>query len=331
MIRLYMGEFVNFITKGIEFEKEDDRRIFSGHITAEVVDHQNDFIFVKEVMAVMDTFMKVLPVLSDAHSNRMIGKVLGYEKSEIEGHESVKITAEVFKQEGVSLYDTVWNKIKKGVYSGLSMGGGSKDRKPMMKDGRYVMELSNLELYEIAVCPSPANPLALIDKFNSFAKTEIGEKFHNVDGRSLVQCSSISCSFEKGVNKDVDVDIDNEKDTADSIMEKEGLSTNSSGTTNPVNDKKIANIGKDNSGNAGSATESSEIVEDTRRLEQFDKPEKENEVKKDHVPSMPEEKEEEARKKNDSMSKAIMNYIKFKDEIIEKNEKIIKELTQKLG
>ena len=117
-----MGEFVNFITKGIDFEKEGDRRIFTGHITAEVVDHQNDFIFVKEVMAVMETFMKVLPVLSDAHSNRMVGKVLGYEKSEIDGHESVKIKAEVFKQEGVSLYDNVWNKIKKGEYAGLDNG-----------------------------------------------------------------------------------------------------------------------------------------------------------------------------------------------------------------
>ncbi len=134
-----MGEFVNFITEGIEIEKSDDRRIFSGHISAEIVDHQNDFIFVKEILAVMDTFMKILPVISEVHTNRMVGRVLGYEKSEIKGHASVKIQAEIYKQEGITLYDNVWKKIKSGEYSGFSMGGGSKKREPMMKDGRYVM------------------------------------------------------------------------------------------------------------------------------------------------------------------------------------------------
>jgi len=206
-----MGKFVNFITKGIEFEKDGDRRIFSGHITAEIVDHQNEFIFVKEVMKVMETFMKVLPVLSEAHTNRMVGEILKYEESEIEGHKSVKITAEVFKQAGVSLYDNVWAKIQNEVYKGLSMGGGSKDRDTMFKDGRMVMKLSDLELYEIAVCPSPANPLAIIDKYNKFAKADFFQKANNIDNRNILQCSSVSCEFGKGIDDNVDLDLDNDK------------------------------------------------------------------------------------------------------------------------
>jgi len=205
-----MGEFVNFITKGIKIEKDGDRRTFSGHISAEVVDHENDFIFVKEIMEVMKTFMKVLPVLSEVHSNRMVGKILGYEKSEIEGHPSVRIDAEIFKQKGVTLYDDVWNKVKDHTYQGLSMGGGSKKREAMFKDGRMVQNLSDLELYEIALCPSPMNPLAIIDRFNQFAKSDVLlEKMYKIDNRNIVQCNSISCEFGKGINDDIDIDSDN--------------------------------------------------------------------------------------------------------------------------
>ena len=297
-----MAEFVNFITKGIETVEKDDSRVFSGHITAEIVDHQNEIIFVKDVMKVMDTYMSVMPVISDVHSNRMVGKCTSYEKSEINGQPSVKIWGVIFKQEGVELYDQVWNKIKTGVYQGLSMGGGSKRREPMYKNGKYVIKLMDLELYEIAVCPSPANPLAIIDKHNEFAKSEVlSKKQFEHDGRNIVQCSSVLCELSKGTNKDVDVDIDNEK------IEKTDESN------------------------------SSETTEDTRRkpdlhatddtIEQFDK---KPEVKKDHIPVMSESREEEAKKKNETMSKAIQAYIKSKDEIIENNEKIIKSLLEKL-
>ena len=317
-----MGEFVNFITKGIEIEKNDERRIFSGHISAEVVDHQNDFIFIKEILAIMDTFMKVLPVVSEVHTNRMVGKVLGYEKSQIDGHDSVKVSMEIFKQEGVTLYDQVWKKIKSGEYSGLSMGGGSKIREPMFKDGRYVMNLRNLELYEIAVCPSPANPLALIDKYNEFAKSDImSGKSHVIDNRNIVQCSSISCEFTKGLDKDNDIDIDKEQ-SEDNKIEKTD----------------------------------EELLEDTRRpddekkLKPFDKPENPEDEKKDNINASNsnhnvykqlserninnmtnndnETKTEEIRKENpdvkvDSMATVVTDLIKTKDSLIlEKANKI---------
>ena len=210
-----MSEYVTFptlITKGLEFSEADGRRIFKGHITAEIIDKQQEFIFVEEVMKIMDIFMKTNPVMSEVHTNRMVGIVLDYEKSEINGVASVLITGEIYKVDGISLYDRVWAKILSKEYRGLSMGGASKEREPIEKDGRMALELRKLELYEIAICPSPANPFAIIEKVNTFAKA-IGaeDRIQNLDGRCILQCDQIGMCFVKGTNIDNDVDIDNAK------------------------------------------------------------------------------------------------------------------------
>lgn len=209
-----MTEYVHFpalVTKSLEIDETDGRRIFKGHITAEIIDRQQEFIFVKEVMAIMDIFMKVNPVMSEVHTNRMVGKVLDYQKSEINGVASVLITGEVYKQEGVTLYDKVWDKIVKGEYRGLSMGGASKEREPIIKDGRQALELRKLELYEIAICPQPANPFAIIEKVNTFAKANHAEdRVQDLDGRCILKCDQIGLCFEKGTDMDADVDIDND-------------------------------------------------------------------------------------------------------------------------
>ena len=210
-----MTEYVEFpaiITKGIDTEVTDDgRRIFKGHITAEIVDRQQEFIFVKEVMAIMKTFMEVNPVMSEIHTNRMVGKVLGYEKSSINGVSSVLITGEVYKHQDITLYDKVWDKIVKGTYRGLSMGGASKEREMIIKDGKQALELRKLELYEIAICPEPANPFAIIEKVNTFAKANnIDEgRLQDLDGRCILKCDQIGMCFEKGTNMDNDNDSDN--------------------------------------------------------------------------------------------------------------------------
>lgn len=245
--------FPSLITKGLEVDETDGRRIFKGHITAEIIDRQQEFIFVKEVMQIMDTYMSVNPVLSESHTNRMVGKVLDYQKSEINGVASVLITGEVYKKEGVTLYDKVWEKIVKGTYKGLSMGGASKEREPIEVKDRMALELRKLELYEIAICETPANPFAIIEKVNSFAKANHieQERIQDLDGRCILKCDQIGMCFEKGTNVDEDKDLDNKQ-------EEHGL-------------------------------------------EQFDKPDKE--VEKDHIPSVPEEKEEKAREKKEEVGK----------------------------
>jgi len=214
-------QFPNFITKGIEIEK-GDRRIFKGHITAEIIDRQQEFIFVSEVMKIMKTFMEVNPVISDFHSNRMVGQVLKYEQSEYQGVATVLITGEIYKKDGITLYDKIWDKIVKGEYRGLSMGGASKEREPIEKDGRMALELRKLELYEIALCETPANPFAIIESVNIFAKS-VGldqEMIKEENGREFIQCTTLACKFEKGTNVDNDVDLDNHQYRCDGTGDK---------------------------------------------------------------------------------------------------------------
>ena len=208
-------EFSDFVTKGLTVDTADDRRIFKGHITAEIIDRQQEFIFVKEVMKIMEAFMEVNPVISDYHSNRMVGKVLSYEKSEYKGVATVLITGEVYKRDGITLYDKIWDKVVKGEYSGLSMGGASKEREPIQKDGKMALELRKLELYEIALCDTPANPFAVIESVNKFAKANGLERMvKDFNGREQIRCTSVGCKFdvetfvEKADGEDINVDVD---------------------------------------------------------------------------------------------------------------------------
>lgn len=189
--------FTNFITKGLETEEKDERRIVKGHITAEVVDRQDEYVAIDEVLSIIKNYMDVNPVVSDYHSNRMVGEVLKYEKSEIEGHPSVFVETEIYKKDGVTLYDRVWEKVQKGKYKGFSMGGGSKTREPMIKNGKLVMNLKNIELYEIALCPLPANPLAVITYVNEFAKAADLNLEQSFDGKDRIQCNGVMCEIAK--------------------------------------------------------------------------------------------------------------------------------------
>lgn len=191
--------FANFITRGFEKGDDDEKRIFKGHISAEIVDKQNEFIARDEILKKIDLYMKLTRGVSEVHSNRIVGQIDKYEKSEIQGHPSVYVEGHVFKQDGVQLYDQVWNKVKSGEYSGLSMGGASHDREQIVKDGKIAMSLKNLEIYEIALCQTPANPLAIIDYVNQFAKAvNMEDKIKkSEDGRSYIQCNSIECVIEK--------------------------------------------------------------------------------------------------------------------------------------
>lgn len=195
------GTFTNFITKGFGTEvTKDDRRILKGHITVEVVDRQNEFVAVDEVLSIIKNYFEVYPAIHDWHSNRPVGKALKYEKSEIEGHASVYIEAEIFKKDGVTLYDKVWEKIVKGEYTGFSMGGASKVREPMVKNGKLIMNLKSLELYEISVCPLPANQLAIFDYVNDFAKASGLNVKENLSGRRYIQCEGVECQFHKATS-----------------------------------------------------------------------------------------------------------------------------------
>lgn len=209
-----VGTFTNFVTKGFGTEvTKDDRRILKGHITVEIVDRQDEYVAVGEVLSVIKNYFEVSPAIHDWHSNRPVGKALKYEKSEIEGHASVYIEAEIFKKEGVTLYDNVWQKIIKGEYTGFSMGGASKIREPMVKDGKLITALKSLELYEISVCPLPANQLAIFDYVNDFAKAS-GLDVKSMDsGRQYIQCEGVQCEYTKNAYGNESKDLGKKDET----------------------------------------------------------------------------------------------------------------------
>jgi len=199
-----MGYFSKFVTNEISVENSNDR-IFTGYMSVEVPDRDNEIMAIQDIMKIIDNYMGTLPVISDSHTNRMVGKVLEYQETEYDGHPAIKVRAQVFKNDRVSLYDRVWEKVKSGEYGGLSMGGSSKKRTPTYIDGKLIMKLEDLEMYEIALCKEPANPLALIDYVNGFAKDS--SMIKDRDGRRILQCDSILCEFGKG-DSDADVDVD---------------------------------------------------------------------------------------------------------------------------
>lgn len=204
--------FNKIITKSIEIEKDSDKRIFTGYITAEIVDKQGEFIFVDEMFPILEKLMKINPVMSEIHTNRITGKLLKIEKSTIPETDipAIKCKCEVYKSEGVTLYDRVWEKIVNKEYRGLSIGGASKTREHFIKNGRPTILLKDLEIYEVAICPTPANSLAKIEWVNEFAKSDDGIQKGTFE-KKVTQCDNLQCVFEKGLNMDTDIDIDNKK------------------------------------------------------------------------------------------------------------------------
>ena len=314
-------EFSDFVTKGLTVDTADERRIFKGHITAEIIDRQQEFIFVKEVMKIMEAFMEVNPVISDYHSNRMVGKVLSYEQSEYKGVATVLITGEVYKKEGITLYDKIWDKVVKGEYSGLSMGGASKEREPIQKDGKMALELRKLELYEIALCDTPANPFAVVESVNKFAKANGIEKMvKDFNGRQQIRCTSLGCKFEKfdveqfidkadGTNINVDVDLDNHQYKCDGGEECDicGLSKAEHKYKQFDKPEEIEKLNNQNLVNRAAETRAENVGEATGSPKETNDlmatiPKVHAKIKKDHIPSTPESVEEEARNKQDKIN-----------------------------
>ena len=322
-------EFSTFVTKGLTVSTGDQRRIFKGHITAEIIDKQQEFIFVKEVMKIMEAFMDVNPVISDYHSNRMVGKVLSYEKSEYKGVATVLITGEVYKREGITLYDKIWDKVVKGEYSGLSMGGASKEREPIQKDGKMALELRKLELYEIALCDTPANPFAVIESVNKFAKANgLDSMVKDFNGREQIRCTSVGCKFEKfdvdtfmgksdGEDINVDVDVDNHQYKSDgeecdicgiSKAEHKYEEFDKPEEVEKLDSKTIVNRSAETRAetvgeSTGSPKETNDVVNSIPKVPTAQvKSIPLQRLNKDHIPSVNESVEQDARNKQDKIN-----------------------------
>ena len=166
---------IHELTKDADMEKEwnldlaamlASDRTFTGTFHKPVIDKENDIIPAKAMDAAMDDFM-VLPTLQEVHTERTVGIIVKAWKT---GEDEYKFIGKI--KPGDDCND-VWDKVKRGVYDGLSIGG---------RRIRYSSQCSipssirttpcvthKLKLYNVSVCSSPVNPEATVD---SVSKSE---------------------------------------------------------------------------------------------------------------------------------------------------------------
>ena len=189
-------------TKSLEVKNAEDR-LFEGVATVEMVDKDRELIARDEIIKQFPVWIKRGAPIIDVHSNRVIGKGLGFEKTTVidEGvtRPAVSITGKIFKDH--ELDNKIWSKIKSGEYKGLSFGGANKSPKTVItqKDGTLAYKLNDLEMYEMSVCKDPTVPLAIITEFSTVAKSldkEFVDKmdaFEDKNGNTMLRCSNADC------------------------------------------------------------------------------------------------------------------------------------------
>jgi len=167
---------------------DEDERIIAGYASVEILDSHGDIIPIEEIERAMYSLMDRGGLILYGHSNKPVGKILRWE---IRKHPEVDanalwIVAKIFKT--YPLDDEVWRLIKEGQLRGFSIGGqGVKEKRVLKNDAdpslpKEVNVVRNLNLLEISVVPTPANPLATIEAVNYLAKSaEAGEKKLSID------------------------------------------------------------------------------------------------------------------------------------------------------
>lgn len=194
-------------------------REFSGTFHKPVIDKENDIIPASAMDKAMDDFM-ILPTLQEVHTERPVGIITKAWKN---GDDEYYLEGKIKPGDDC---DDVWQKIKKGEYDGLSIGGRRVNYSKecaipsLIRDTPCVTH--RLKLYNVSVCSSPVNPEASIDEFNKVAKSEtgVGEEVFDLTetlkkamtaGASTSEGSKLNHGIFDGRKKDVTEKEDFEK------------------------------------------------------------------------------------------------------------------------
>jgi hypothetical protein len=164
-------------SKPTQFEiVDEDERLVKGWASVEVVDLQGDIVPISELKRAMYKFMDRGGMIMYGHSNKPVGKILQWDVEKYPGTDvyGISFVAKIFKDYPVD--DAVWEAIKRGELRGFSIGAQAKEEKRLIKDAntgqlREVGVLHDLNLMEISIVKEPANPLALVEEVNFFAKS----------------------------------------------------------------------------------------------------------------------------------------------------------------
>lgn len=140
-----------------------DLRLFKSWASAEVEDSQGEIIPIKKLHARMPIFIRRGGNIIASHTNKIVGKILGYDiaihpKYNVEG---IVVTGEVYKDYPHD--DEVWKNLQTKKYKGMSFGGWKKKL-----NGEVVDYYPN----EISFGENPSNPGAELIVLSESAKTD---------------------------------------------------------------------------------------------------------------------------------------------------------------
>ena len=151
-------------------------RIFQSWGSVEMIDRQGDLLPIDEFRPVIEKLNALghrVP-LNDSHSNHGCGEIIKFEfLNTQDGKKGLLLTGRVY-----SRYDSdtdIWEAIKDGRYTGLSLGGKAGEKIPICDQNGCYNLLKNPEIWEFSLVETPANPGALFTQINKLAK---GIKIH---------------------------------------------------------------------------------------------------------------------------------------------------------
>lgn len=158
---------------------DEDERVARGYVTVQIKDSQGEIIPVKGMSGLkraMNKWMDRGGIISDTHTNRIVGKGLNWKDAIHPKSKKPAILIDYKIHKDYSIDNQVWDEIKSGKRKGLSFGGRALDEPTIKRDkegGGIVRELGNFEAYEMASVQDPANKFAENTHVNFLAKSNL--------------------------------------------------------------------------------------------------------------------------------------------------------------
>lgn len=163
-------------------------RYFAGFVSSDKIDKQNDSVLVEKAYEKVLKQIERGGTIVDTHSNRVVGSFYhAIKKKTPEGNNGIYAYGVVYQ--GEPYFNTTWDAIKKAVEcpncgdvrKGFSIGGFALETQISCDGLKCHRDIMDLSIHEISVCHDPANPEAVINEVNLFAKAD------NLGGNNMEQ------------------------------------------------------------------------------------------------------------------------------------------------
>jgi hypothetical protein len=150
-----------------------NRRIVGGYASVIMVDREGHKITKDALIDATKRFMSEIYYrpINVFHSDVTVGRILPKWTNPKTGQTVTThvddvgwyIVAEI--RDDVEIADKVWEEVEKGNLRSFSIAGSSKDKNEGYKDGKFMTEITKLDIYECTICEEPVCPMAKFDFF----------------------------------------------------------------------------------------------------------------------------------------------------------------------